>query len=193
MYKLLAIIGESGTGKDTILKKIVHDSILYHNINFNEIVSYTSRPKRENEVNGINYNFISEEEFKNLIDDDTMLEFTVFNNWYYGTALSGLKEDKINIGVFNPEGIKNLLQYEAIDMRVVRLCASEKTRLLRQLNREEHPNVQEIIRRFGTDNKDFSNLDFEYIWYPNEKIEDLDYITIGVLEGLYAWMLEDKI
>lgn len=192
MYKILAIIGESGTGKDTLLHKLIKESKFYGSISFNEIISYTTRPKREKETDGINYYFISEPAFQEKITNDTMLEYTIFNNWYYGTALSSLKEDKINIGVFNPQGIRNLLQYDAIDARVIRLCTSEKTRLIRQLNREEHPNVSEIIRRFETDNADFSDLDFEYIWYANEKPEDLDYATLGILEGLYSWLRQVK-
>ena len=55
--------------------------------------------------------------------------------------------------------------------------ASDKTRLLRQLNREENPDVYEIIRRFHTDDEDFNPYeldDIHYIIYLNEAPEDLE-------------------
>ena len=86
-----------------------------------------------------------------------MLEYTYFNGWYYGTGLESVDEYKINIGVFNPRGIQKLsARREEIDLKVFLIDASDKTRLLRQLNRENNPNVKEIIRRFNTDEEDFS-------------------------------------
>lgn len=163
MYKIIALMGKAGSGKDTLLKNLITESIKW-NIKFNEIISCTSRPKREKEEDGVNYHFVSRDEFETMIKSDEMLEYTEFNNWYYGTPLSALSEDKINICVLNPQGVKNLMQYEAIDMHVYYIIAAPKTRLLRQLNREDSPNVNEIIRRYGTDEKDFllTNLNFEY-------------------------------
>jgi hypothetical protein len=53
------------------------------------------------------------------------------------------------------------------------IVTSDKTRLLRQLNRELCPNVDEIIRRYSTDKKDFENLNFSYTVIPNQIYEDL--------------------
>lgn len=130
MYKVIALMGKAGSGKDTLLKNLIAESVKW-NIEFNEIISCTSRPKREKEEDGINYHFVSREEFETMIDSDEMLEYTEFNGWYYGTPLSALSEDKINICVLNPQGIKNLIQYDAINMRVCYVMASSKTRLLR--------------------------------------------------------------
>lgn len=91
-----------------------------------------------------------------------MLESTEFNGWFYGTAIDSLSKEDINIGVFNPAGIRSLMKYKDIDMRVFYITASDKTRLLRQLNREDYPDVKEIIRRFGTDENDFSTVDDEF-------------------------------
>ena len=102
-----------------------------------------------------------------------MLEATVFNNWCYGTSYDSLSKTAINIGVFNPAGIDALLCYGDIDLTVFYIDAADKTRLLRQLNREENPNVDEIIRRFDADKEDFSDLDFEYTLLKNENIQDL--------------------
>lgn len=60
-----------------------------------------------------------------------MLESTVFNNWYYGTGYDSIDKDKINIGVFNPAGIKQLLVHPEVDLKIVYVRAADKTRLLR--------------------------------------------------------------
>ena len=100
--------------------------------NINEIISCTTRPPRQHEINGVNYNFLSDEEFINKIYDDEMIETSNFNGWLYGTAYDTLKLDKINIGVFNPEGIYSLLRKkEEIDLKVFYINASDKTRMLR--------------------------------------------------------------
>ena len=129
---------------------------------FNEIISCTTRPMREGEKDGVNYYFLTAEEFAEKLFIGDMLEATVFNDWCYGTSLASLSEDKPNIGVFNPAGIYALMDDPNIELIVYRVCCSSKTRLLRQLNRENNPNVDEIIRRFMTDTKDFSDLGFSY-------------------------------
>ena len=73
-----------------------------------EIVSCTSRPKRENEIDGINYYFHTKDSFEKMIKNNEMLEYTIFNDWYYGTGLESIDKSKINIGVFNPAGVEDL-------------------------------------------------------------------------------------
>ena len=56
------------------------------NNNFSKIVSYTTRPKRENEREGIDYHYITNDEFSEKILNGDMLEATYFNHWHYGTS-----------------------------------------------------------------------------------------------------------
>ena len=168
-YKILAIIGEAGTGKDAIMKKV-----LKKNPNLHEIVSCTTRPPREKEKDGINYHFLTHEEFANKVLNNEMLEATVFNDWCYGTSYDSLDVNKVNIGVFNPAGIEALMEYKNIFIVCYYVRAADKQRLLRQLNREENPDVKEIIRRFSADNLDFSELQFHYNEIENNTLQDLD-------------------
>lgn len=92
-----------------------------------------------------------------------MLEATEFNNWFYGTPIEALNEEKVNIGVFNPAGIDALLSDPRIEVIPLYVIAPDKIRLLRSLNREENPDCAEICRRYFTDAKDFANIDWEYI------------------------------
>ena len=184
-YKILGIIGESGSGKDTLLKRVSKAYPQAH-----EIISYTTRPPREGEQDGINYYFISNDEFAKKVLNNEMLEASYFNEWFYGTGLESLDKDKVNIGVFNPEGINNLMMHSNLDIVVFYVRTSDKQRLLRQLNREENPDIEEIIRRYKTDKEDFYNLEFHYNEIENDTPEQLEH-NIKILTSA-ARMLEAK-
>ena len=169
MYKIIVLIGEAGSGKDSLMQ-----GVLQENPNLHEIVSYTTRPPREGEIDGINYNFISGEKFGDKVVNGEMIEAACFNGWFYGTGYASLRSDCINIGVFNPTGVESLLTAQDVEILVFYVRASDKERLLRQLNREENPDVMEIIRRFKTDMIDFEHLDFDYIELENNRLDDFD-------------------
>lgn len=179
MYKIIALIGKAGSGKDTMMHKI-----LERNPNLHEIVSCTTRPRREGEVEGVNYFYLTPEQFGDKVLHDEMLEATCFNDWFYGTSYDSLRSDIINIGVFNPTGVDSLLSRPDVEVQVYYIMASDKTRLLRQLNREDNPDVKEIIRRYSADEIDFSDLDFEFTPLVNETKEDL---TTGLKEILSSF------
>lgn len=176
MYKLIMLIGKAGSGKDTILREVVKQSPYVH-----EIVSCTTRPPREGEVDGINYHFLTGEQFGKKVLQNEMLEATCFNDWFYGTSIDSLDEDMVNIGVFNPAGVESILAYNNIDTIVIYVDANDKERLIRQLNREKDPDVNEVIRRFKADGLDFDDLDFDYVRLENNTKEDLRVNTSAVM------------
>jgi len=81
------ITGPSGVGKNTIINE------LSNHLDFYFSVSHTTRPRRENEVNGKDYYFITEEEFENLIKSDQMIEYEQYGDFYYGTSREELSND----------------------------------------------------------------------------------------------------
>lgn len=179
-YKIIAFMGEAGTGKDTIMKGVLAKDHSLH-----EIVSCTTRPPREGEINGINYHFMTPTQFGDKVVDNEMLEATCFNDWFYGTAYESLRSDCVNVGVFNPTGIESLMTHKDIDLTVFYVRASDKTRLIRQLNREKNPDVNEIIRRFKADQIDFEDLsDIPHIALNNESAPDLDVAIKMVLDKI---------
>jgi guanylate kinase len=151
-YKIIAICGKSAAGKDTLLQGMLnHEKEELH-----EIISHTTRPPREGEVDGKNYHFISYNEFIHKIWHKEMLETAKYRDWWYGTALDSLSKDKINIGVFNRKGLDSLKDHkDIIDVYVVYVNAPAKTRLLRALHREENPDVDEIVRRYQADESEW--------------------------------------
>lgn len=188
MYKVLAIMGEAGTGKDSLMKAILKLQPMLH-----EIISCTTRPMRQGEVEGVNYYYYTPEQFGDRVLHDEMLECTVFNDWFYGTSYDSVRSDCINIGVFNPTGVESLMARPDVDVKVVRVVAEDKTRLMRQLNREKWPDVREIVRRFHADWIDFEGIDEDI---PALKIfngEGADLIACAnhVLAELAPWIRQD--
>ena len=185
MYKIIALIGEAGTGKDSLMK-----TILELRPDLHEIVSCTTRPKREGETHGVNYFYYTPEKFGDMVLNDEMLECTTFNGWFYGTSYESVRSDCINIGVFNPAGVEALLARPDVDVEVIRVCAAPKTRLLRQLNREDNPCVDEIIRRYGTDKIDFDGVEYDFECYPVWNGDGTNLIALAetVLCTLSGWM-----
>lgn len=172
---IIALCGQAGSGKDTVLKALKEKYPGLH-----EIVSCTTRPPREGEVDGINYHFLTNEEFAEKVLNNDMLEATVFNDWCYGTALSDLDKETVNIGVFNPEGIAIIKEDPRLSVDTYLIYTNDKERLLRQLNRETNPNVNEIIRRFYTDNADFQNLEEkigDFVALQNTNKQDIQDIV----------------
>lgn len=172
MKYIIAICGESGSGKDLLAHRFC--DFVYE---ANYIVSHTTRPMRENERDGHDYHFVTDEEFLQKIMDGDMLEASVFRDWHYGTSKAALA-DGLNVGVFNPEGLDALLQSEKFMPDIKVFCyyldVPPKTRLLRQLMREENPDCDEIVRRYSADKIDFEDiLSYPVVSLKNETMADL--------------------
>ena len=83
---ILVLSGPSGAGKSTLLNEVIHDiGECYFSI------STTTRPIRDGESNGIHYHFVSEDEFKQDIDDEMFLEHAYVHGNYYGTSIRPVK------------------------------------------------------------------------------------------------------
>lgn len=173
--KIIALFGKAGSGKDALLHAIMNRNIP----TLHEIISCTTRPPREGEQHGVNYYFLSVEEFTHKVLNGDMLEATEFRDWFYGTALDALNPNAINIGVFNPAGLKALIEDTRLEVLCVGMRASDKTRLLRQLGRESNPDVSEICRRYFADEQDFGcweldSEEYEQICYLDNENRDIE-------------------
>ena len=172
-YKIVALVGKSGCGKDTCLQQIC---LKYPKI-FNRIIASTTRPQRYNETNGQDYYFLSNLDFTREVLNGNMLEATEFNDWFYGTSINALSRDMVNVGIFSPAAIEALIDNPVIDLVIVYIDAPDKQRLMRALQREKNPNCHEICRRFLADENDFFDLDFApQIFLINDDTTSIDSI-----------------
>lgn len=183
IYKILAVMGQAGAGKDSFVDALIKNNYIP---NAKPIINCTTRPIREHEQDGVNYHYLTNEQFAEQVINGEMLEATVFNDWCYGTSVNNLDKDCLNIGVFNPEAIEILQEASNVDLEVIYIIADDKVRLLRQLNREEHPDCNEIVRRFGTDKQDFSEARIDYVIVPDYRIQNNGDKPIDLLAQEFA-------
>ena len=192
MYKMIAIIGAAGSGKDTIMNKVVNEAGQKPASIFNTLVSCTTRPPRDCEQDGKDYYFITKEQFTEQLLKNNFLEVSEFNGWFYGTLKDELKKDKINIAVLNPQGIESMLLHKDIQLKVFYLDVPGKIRLIRQLQREKNPDIPEIYRRYMADDEDFGCLEFKYEKLPNANSADFEYSWNRILAYARSWAKNDN-
>ena len=83
---IIVLSGPSGAGKSTLLNEVIYDiGECYFSI------STTTRPIREGESNGVHYHFVSEDEFKQDIEEEMFLEYAYVHGNYYGTSIKPVK------------------------------------------------------------------------------------------------------
>ena len=160
MKNILILCGKAASGKDT-LKRYIVEALELSGIEFNNVVNTTTRPPREGEVDGVNYHFCSAEEMTKKILNDEMAEAVLFNDWVYGTENKALSEDKLNVGIFNLEGIEALRQNPNHNIFAIYLDVEDSVRLIRYLNRENmtKEKINEMFRRYKADEIDFADVD----------------------------------
>lgn len=158
-YDIIAVIGKSASGKDSIIKEVAKQCKKEVAL----IQQTTTRPPRENE-NKNAYHFISLEEFQSNKD---IIAKTQFREWFYGTDLNDLAIDKWNIGVFTPSSIEQLQNDERINNLIIfYIQADDRVRLERSLAREPQGDVIEMCRRMLADDKDFRGIELTFDYYP---------------------------
>ena len=185
---VVVLSSPSGAGKTTLVKKIAQEN------NFRISISYTTRKPRTNEVNGKDYFFTSEEEFKNLIKNKEFLEYAkVFEN-YYGSSKSQVFEN-LNKGenvIFDidwqgTEQIKkHKLNYKLITFFILPPTKSELFNRLKNRDMKDKSIVEKRMKQFNEDIKHWKNYDFvvinddlekcynEIVKFINDKIEKFE-------------------
>ena len=182
--KIIALFGEAGSGKDYLYNKVIRwdeDGAL--DTIFNQIVKSTTRPIRENEINGVHYYFLTDEEFKLYQKTGLISAVSEYRGWYYGINAGAVSTIKPNIVILDIQQIRDLLKKEEVDLTLFKIAASPKTRMLRQLNREENPDVDEINRRYEADKKEYASIDFDYVELRNETAKDADLAMLEIMRA----------
>jgi guanylate kinase len=166
---MVVLSSPSGVGKTTLTKKIQQK---YHN--FKISVSHTTRPPRSNEVDGIDYHFISHEKFKELIVKEKFYEHAkIFDN-YYGT----LKET-VDLNIKNSDlifdidwqGTKQLSKFKNLKLIKIFLIAQKKEELKNRLIKRNQNTLREIEKRFKSFDEDIKHWnDYDYI-VVNENLD----------------------
>lgn len=148
--------GKSAAGKDTYLKRCVACGM-------KPIVSFTTRPMRKGEVNGVDYNYITREEFLSLAEEGELAEVRSYetsvggkaDTWYYGTPIVEPNEDDYVV-VLDLEGIVTYeYTYGPTNLELIFVDTDDEIRRDRAQMRGSF-DESEWNRRLADDNKKFS-------------------------------------
>ena len=167
---LVLIAGVSGSGKDTIKREILDrmEKVI-------TIPSYTTREMRDGDIPGVTYNFVSDEEFRKMIDNNEFYEYDFHHDKYYGTSKKILNT-AVNQGYtvikdIDVNGVENLVQILKNDIKVVTIFLRVPIDVLKERLINRNPNIsqEELSLRLG-------RLEYEESKIPNFKyvIDNID-------------------
>lgn len=171
---MIVIVGPSASGKTEISK------ILFNDFKYKKCVTSTTRLKRQNEIEDVDYHFFTKEEFKKLIDNDLLVEFTNYQNNFYGIQKKDIGINKVVI--VEPNGANVLIDEYKDKVFVVYISSSEKDRKIRMINRGD--DIETIKNRLLYDREVFGL----------EKIKKIDLFIINNGEDLFnlAKLINEK-
>ena len=159
---MVILSSPSGVGKTTITKKIQQK---YQS--FKISVSHTTRSPRSNEVDGVDYHFVSYKEFEKLITEKKFYEYAkIFEN-YYGTLKKNVDDSiKINDLLFDIDwqGTKQLSKFNNLKIIKIYLITSNKKELKNRLIERNQNSNEEVEKRFNAFDEDIKHWnDYDYV------------------------------
>lgn len=148
---MIVILGESGCGKSTVEK------VLVEKYGYKRIISYTTRPIRHGEADGVDYHFITKEEFEEKQKNGFFVEIGKYNDWCYGTAKEDCTDDKV--AVVTPHGMRQLKRIEGINITSFYVKVPRRDRFIALLKRGD--SIEEAYRRSLSDVGQFDGIEDE--------------------------------
>ncbi len=160
------IAAASGTGKTTVCRKLIQRNREIGGRPIEFSVSHTTRPRRSQEVDGVDYRFVSDDRFQRLVDEDAFLEWATYNENRYGTSWSSIQGPLAN-------GIDLLLEIEVHgagqvrerrdDARFVFLLPPSIDALTERLQARGTDTSEQITRRLEHSGRELAAaVDFDY-------------------------------
>lgn len=167
---LIVVSGPSGAGKDTICQKLIKDDS-----NIWMSVSMTTRKPRPLEKDGVDYFFVSNEEFESKINNNTFLEYASYNDNYYGTPKDKV-EEKLNEGkdvilVIDINGAVSIKKIIPSALFIFIMPPDMETLKNRLIGRKTE-SKDKVVQRFITAYNEVNNYKkYNYV-VVNDKVED---------------------
>jgi guanylate kinase len=150
MSAKIVLVGAGGSGKDFLAKKFQQRGL-------QKAISYTTRPIRDGEQNGVDYHYVEEAFFHEMTEKGAWHEMDCYRGWYYGS----LKEDFENKSLFikTPEGLAKMSAEDRSKCFIIYLDIPESVRRERLQSRNDADSVD---RRLAADRNAFNNFsDFD--------------------------------
>lgn len=143
---MIILVGASASGKTEICKA------LCYKYGFKKFVTTTTREQRSNEINGVDYFFISKDEFLNKISQDRFIEYVQYNGNYYGTEKNQI-DDK-TVLIVEPSGLKAFNKLNDEHIVSFLLIARKSVRKERMIFRGD--DLSQIEERLKVDDFNFN-------------------------------------
>lgn len=166
-YKRIIVVGAGASGKNYAVELLKEIGMTYG-------PSYATREIRNNETNGIDYNFISREEFEKMISNREFIEYNYFNNNYYGTTKNQFYKNA-NLFILSPNVIESLSEKDRNESYIIFFDMPKhiiKERLFKRGMSEK--NVNERLKADEIMLKDFNDYNLK-VTDPKFEVVDLVY------------------
>ena len=159
---LIVISGPSGVGKDTVVQRMKERGLPFH-----FVVTATARPRRENEINGKDYFFVSKEEFARMIDEGELIEYAIVYNDYKGIpkaqvreALNSGQDVVMRVDVQGASTVRKLTP----DALLIFLTTQSEAELVRRLEKRMTETPEGLKLRLATARQELKRItEFDYV------------------------------
>lgn len=172
----VVISGPSGVGKDTIVRRLINDGIGIYSI------SMTTRKKRKGEIDGVDYFFISKNEFLDNIKKDNLFEYAIYNNNYYGTPkdfiFNNINNGKNVIAIINVQGAMKI-ESKYSDVLSIFIMPPSFDELEKRLINRGTDSVDNIKKRLEIAKREISYSDkYDYTIINDDMAKTINEIKI---------------
>lgn len=198
---MIILLGKSASGKDTIVRNLVeqHD--------YKRIITWTTRPMRPGEKEGVTYHYTTEEDFKKKINEGFFVEWkkyeTVKGTWYYGTALDDImkaRNDDYSVIILTKDGLEKLNSFcsHLVGINLLSVYLDVDTKVIKQRLLKRGDDKKEAVRRIKYDKKDFKGIEnmVDVVIENNhrdiqEVVNMIHKMHVTYLDNLSRWMNEE--
>ena len=189
---IIVISAPSGTGKTTIVKELIKK-----NEDLVASVSYTTRKKRANEIDGKDYNFVSSELFSSMVEEKSFLEHAKVFDCFYGTPKKEV-EDNLNNGLsvileIDWQGAMQIKK-ERPDCLMLFIVPPSKEELMLRLRKRGTDSNNEIRLRFDEALNDLNQYEnFDKVFINEDVRSTVQAITAFIKDPSKASPLNDEV
>jgi len=167
---LIVISGPSGVGKDVVLKRMKERGYPFH-----FVVTTTDRPRRAEEVQGVDYFFVSTQEFERMIQDDELLEYATVYGQHKGIARAQVKEALVS-------NRDVMMRLDVQGAATIRNMAPEAVLVFLSCESEEALAARLMARATETDERVRARL--AVAWQEMKRLPEFDYLVINHTDRL---------
>lgn len=180
---LIVISGPSGVGKDSVVQRMQSRGLPLH-----FVVTATTRPRRPGEVDGLDYHFLSKDQFAEMIEQDALIEYAIVYNDYKGIpkaqvreALASGQDVIMRVDVQGAETVRGLFPQALL----VFLAPSSEGELVERLQARKTETSEGLKLRIATARQELKRVDMfdYYVVNADLRLEDTVDTILAIIEA----------